>query len=93
MRSGTVAAAPTRPGSSWTTAIRRGAVSSQHRSVELTEVGRALLRYADEFHVFVHPIIIGGGNPWLPRDLRIPLELAGERRLGGVVHLHYRRAS
>jgi dihydrofolate reductase len=47
----------------------------------------------DEFHVFVHPIIIGGGNPWLPRDLRIPLELAGERRLGGIVHLHHRRAS
>jgi riboflavin biosynthesis pyrimidine reductase len=47
----------------------------------------------DEFHVFVHPIIIGGGNPWLPQDVRIPLEVAGERRLGGIVHLHYRRAS
>ncbi|HEY6176784.1 MAG TPA: dihydrofolate reductase family protein [Kofleriaceae bacterium] len=46
----------------------------------------------DEFHVFVHPIILGGGNPWLPRDLRIPLELAGERRLDRVVQLHYRRA-
>jgi dihydrofolate reductase len=45
----------------------------------------------DDFHVFVHPIILGGGNPWLPRDLRLPLELAGERRLGSVVHLHYRR--
>jgi dihydrofolate reductase len=44
----------------------------------------------DELHAFVHPIIIGGGNPWLPRDLRIPLELVGERRLGRVVHLHYR---
>jgi dihydrofolate reductase len=44
----------------------------------------------DDFHVFVHPIILGGGNPWLPQDLRIPLELAGERRLGGIVHLHYR---
>ena len=47
----------------------------------------------DELHAFVHPIIIAGGNPWLPRDLRIPLELAGERRLGGIVQLHYRRAS
>jgi dihydrofolate reductase len=47
----------------------------------------------DEFHAFVHPIIIGGGNPWLPQGLRIPLELAGERRLGVCVHLHYRRAS
>jgi dihydrofolate reductase len=47
----------------------------------------------DEFHAFVHPIIIGGGNPWLPQDVRVPLELVGERRLGGAVHLHYRRAS
>ncbi len=45
----------------------------------------------DELHAFVHPIMIGGGHPWLPRDVRLPLELAGERRLGGVVHLHYRR--
>jgi dihydrofolate reductase len=43
----------------------------------------------DELHAFVNPIIIGGGAPWLPPDLRIPLELAGERRLGGVVHLQY----
>jgi len=46
----------------------------------------------DEFHAFVHPIIVGGGNPWLPLDVRIPLELAGERRLCRVVHLHYRRS-
>lgn len=46
----------------------------------------------DELHAFIHPIIIGAGTPWLPRDLRIPLELAGERRLGRAVHLHYRRS-
>jgi len=46
----------------------------------------------DELHAFVYPIVIGGGMSWLPSDLRIPLELAGERRLGGVVHLHYRAA-
>jgi dihydrofolate reductase len=44
----------------------------------------------DEFHVFLHPLILGGGNPWLPRDVRIPLELVGEQRLGRVVHLRYR---
>lgn len=44
----------------------------------------------DEFQAFVHPIIVGGGNPWLPPDLRIPLELAGERRLGRFVQLRYR---
>jgi dihydrofolate reductase len=46
----------------------------------------------DDLHAFVHPCLIGGGNPWLPRDLRMSLELASERRLGGVVHLHYRRS-
>jgi dihydrofolate reductase len=44
----------------------------------------------DDLHVVIHPIIVGGGNPWLPQDVRTKLELVGERRLGGVVHLHYR---
>jgi hypothetical protein len=38
----------------------------------------------------------GPSNPTrfagLPRDLHIPLELVSERRLGHVVHLHYRRS-
>jgi dihydrofolate reductase len=46
----------------------------------------------DDLHTFVAPISVGGGKPWLPSDLRIPLELASERRYGGVVHLHYRPA-
>ena len=45
----------------------------------------------DELHAFVHPIIVGGGNPFLPPDLRMRLEVAGERRLGDIVHLHYRQ--
>jgi dihydrofolate reductase len=44
----------------------------------------------DEIHAFVHPIIVGGGNYWLPRDVRIPLELVTERRLGPVVYMKYR---
>lgn len=36
------------------------------------------------------PIIVGGGKPALPEDVRVQLELLGERRFrGGVVHLHY----
>jgi dihydrofolate reductase len=46
----------------------------------------------DELHQFIHPIVVGGGNPWLPPDVRMPLELAGARRVAGLVHLHYRRA-
>lgn len=45
----------------------------------------------DDFHAFVCPVSLGGGQPWLPRDLRLSLALVGERRLGNVVHLHYTR--
>jgi dihydrofolate reductase len=45
----------------------------------------------DDYHLFVSPIVVGGGNAALPDDVRVPLELAGERRFAnGVVHLHYR---
>jgi dihydrofolate reductase len=45
----------------------------------------------DELHLFVTPIIVGGGTPWLPDGVRVKLELLDERRFGsGVVHLHYR---
>jgi dihydrofolate reductase len=44
----------------------------------------------DELHLFVHPIVVGGGKPSLPAGVRLELELVGERRFrGGVVHLHY----
>lgn len=45
----------------------------------------------DDLHAFVSPVILGGGNPWLPPDLRRTLTLVGERRIGGVVHLHCAR--
>jgi dihydrofolate reductase len=45
----------------------------------------------DECHLFLTPIIVGGGNPALPEDVRLKLELLDERRFrGGVVHLHHR---
>lgn len=47
----------------------------------------------DEFHAFVSPIILGGGKPWLPSNLRLRLELAGEQRIGSVVRLQYARSS
>jgi dihydrofolate reductase len=46
----------------------------------------------DELHQFVAPIVVGGGNQFLPNDVRVKLELLDERRFGnGMVHLHYRR--
>ena len=45
----------------------------------------------DEFHLFLTPIVVGGGTRALPDDVRVKLELLDERRFGnGVVHLHYR---
>jgi dihydrofolate reductase len=45
----------------------------------------------DECHLFLTPIIVGGGNRSLPNNVRLKLELLDERRFGnGVVHLHYR---
>ncbi|HEX4867120.1 MAG TPA: dihydrofolate reductase family protein [Acidimicrobiales bacterium] len=45
----------------------------------------------DEVHLLVVPVVVGGGKPGLPRDVRLELELVDERRLDtGVVHLHHR---
>ena len=45
----------------------------------------------DECHLFVWPMVLGGGKPALPTDWRADLELLDERRFGnGVVHLSYR---
>jgi dihydrofolate reductase len=45
----------------------------------------------DECHLFLAPIVVGGGKQVLPDNVRVGLELLDERRFGnGVVHLHYR---
>jgi dihydrofolate reductase len=48
----------------------------------------------DEYHLLVTPIVVGGGKPSLPDNVRVKLELLDERRFSsGVVHVHYRTAS
>jgi dihydrofolate reductase len=45
----------------------------------------------DEVHLFVAPIVVGGGKQSLPSHVRLEFELLDERRFGnGVVHLRYR---
>jgi dihydrofolate reductase len=45
----------------------------------------------DECHLFLTPIIVGGGKTSLPVNVRLELELLEERRFGsGVVFLSYR---
>jgi dihydrofolate reductase len=48
-------------------------------------------RLVDELHLFLTPVIVGGGTPSLPNGVRAQLELVGEHRFdSGVVHVHYR---
>jgi hypothetical protein len=45
----------------------------------------------DELHLFLSPVVVGGGKASLPDSVRLKLELLDERRFGnGTVHLHYR---
>ena len=45
----------------------------------------------DELHLFLTPVLVGGGRRSLPEGVRLNLELVNERRFrSGVVHLHYR---
>jgi dihydrofolate reductase len=44
----------------------------------------------DECHLFIWPVVLGGGKPALPTDTRAELELLDERRFSnGVVYLRY----
>jgi dihydrofolate reductase len=44
----------------------------------------------DEIHLFLSPVMVGGGTRALPEDIRLDLELLTENRFAsGVVHLHY----
>ena len=46
----------------------------------------------DEIHLYVNPVIVGGGKPALPRGARLDLKLLDEHRFAnGTVHLHYAR--
>ena len=45
----------------------------------------------DQCHLFIAPVVVGGGNRCLPNHVRLNFELLDERRFGsGMVHLHYR---
>jgi dihydrofolate reductase len=45
----------------------------------------------DEVHLFLSPVVVGGGKASLPDGVRVKLELLDERRFAnGAVHLHYR---
>ena len=48
----------------------------------------------DEFQMFLTPVAVGGGKRFLPDDVRLGLELLGERRFSnGTVFLRYANRS
>ena len=75
-------------------AIRQLKATSEH---DILIGGTKLTAHAfragliDECHLFVIPILVGGGKPALPDNVRLELELLEERRFGnGTVYLRYR---
>jgi dihydrofolate reductase len=75
-------------------AVRRMKASAERDiSVGGPELAAQAIRagLVDECRLLLTPIVVGGGNPVLPDNVRVKLELLDERRFGnGVVHLHYR---
>jgi dihydrofolate reductase len=68
------------------------AAADRNLSVGGPGLAAAALRagLVDQVHLFVNPVVVGGGTPALPAGLRLDLELTDERRFGnGVVHLGY----
>src|SRR5579864_253659 len=60
-------------------------VGGPHLAAEAFKAG-----LVDEVHTFVVPMLVGGGNRFLPDGVRLKLELLDARRFGsGVVHLHH----
>lgn len=44
----------------------------------------------DRYYQVIIPVIVGGGKPWLPKGVRVDLELIEARRFaGGAQHLAY----
>ena len=65
------------------------AVGGAHLAAHAFEAG-----LVDECHLFVHPVLLGGGKPALSAGARADLELLDARRFGsGVVYLRYRVAT
>jgi dihydrofolate reductase len=74
-------------------AIRRLKEASEH---DITVGGAELAGQSiaaglvDECHLFLHPVVVGGGKRALSDNVRVQLELLDTRRFqSGVVHLHY----
>jgi dihydrofolate reductase len=78
-------------------AVRRLKSSASHDlAISGAELAGQAIRagLVDELQQFVAPIIVGGGKPWLPKTVRLDLELLDSTRFAsGAVGLRYRPKS
>jgi dihydrofolate reductase len=91
----TVSTARTRIERAFEPAVVRLMKASTERDISIggPELAGHALRagLVDELHLFVTPVVVGGGRRALPDDIHLTLELVDHRRFdNGVVHLHYR---
>ncbi|NDZ78701.1 dihydrofolate reductase family protein [Streptomyces sp. SID10853] len=89
----------------WNTTVVREVVPEEVRALKARPGGDLSLGGAnlaasfmahglvDEFRIYVHPVLIGGGTPLFPAaGATVGLDLVESRTFGnGVVQLHYRR--
>jgi dihydrofolate reductase len=63
-------------------------IGGPHLAAEAIRAG-----IVDEYHQIIAPVMIGGGNAWLPKGMKSKLELVQTREFeNGFVHLQYRKA-
>ena len=74
-------------------AVRRLKATAEH---DISVGGPTLAAHAiraglvDEYQLFVAPVAVGGGTPFLPDGIRLDLDLLDERRFrSGFVYLRY----
>jgi dihydrofolate reductase len=92
-------------GANWNTTVVRDVVPERIMELKAqpggdlalggADLAAAFMRHdlIDEYRIYVHPVVIGGGKPLFPAsDTKIDLRLAETRTFGnGVVLLHYGR--
>lgn len=60
-------------------------IGGPHLAAEAIKAG-----IVDEYHQFIAPVMIGGGNYWLPKDVQSKLKLTDVHSFeNGFVHLQY----
>jgi dihydrofolate reductase len=91
----TVSSAKTRIERTFDPKVIREMKSSQERDITVSGPNLAAQAFkaglVDECQLLLTPIVLGGGKPSLPKNVRLDLDLLSERRFrSGVVFLHYR---